>query len=175
MWMAIKPDSAEKYTVYQVVGWNYFFGLPALSARPDIPDRQWFGQKPQLVKDIRGMEAEKLIPKIEQVIHDYPYAKDYTLWPGPNSNTFIAYIGRQVPELRLVMPPNAIGKDYLGISDKFFACAPSGTGYQFSFYGLLGFMLAKQEGLEINILGLVTGFSPAQHAFILSGIGYLPY
>jgi hypothetical protein len=29
----------------------------------------------------------------------YPYPNEYRAWPGPNSNTFTAYIAREVPEL----------------------------------------------------------------------------
>ena len=44
----------------------------------------------------------------------YPYADSYRVWPGPNSNTFTAFVLREVPELRVDLPPTAIGKDYLG-------------------------------------------------------------
>ena len=30
-WIATKPKNAEQYTVYQVVGWNLYRNLPALS------------------------------------------------------------------------------------------------------------------------------------------------
>ena len=42
----------------------------------------------------------------------YPWANEYTLVPGPNSNTFPAWIGLQVPELELNMPFRAIGSGY---------------------------------------------------------------
>src|SRR5690348_14286928 len=29
-WVAVKPKGATKYTVYQVIGWRLFYGLPAL-------------------------------------------------------------------------------------------------------------------------------------------------
>jgi hypothetical protein len=34
------------------------------------------------------------------------------MWPGPNSNTFTAAVLRAVPELAILLPPNAIGKDF---------------------------------------------------------------
>ena len=55
---------------------------------------------------------------------------EYTLWPGPNSNTFVAWITRAVPELKVDLPATAIGKDYLG--GRMFSSAPSGSGFQFS-------------------------------------------
>ena len=35
--------------------------------------------------------------------------------------------------------------------------SPSGTGFQFSIYGLLGLTLGLNEGIEVNIIGLNFG------------------
>lgn len=172
-WMAVKPENAKYYTVYQVIGWRLFNGLPPLMAEKDIPDRYWFNHKPEVVYDLRGDKAQACVEKIAKAAKSYPYA-NYDVWPGPNSNTFPAYIARQVPELKFAVPSNAIGKDFLP-RYTFFAPAPSGTGYQFSLLGLLGIMLAKDEGLEINILGLVYGISPTQRAIKLPGIGEITF
>ncbi len=40
-------------------------------------------------------------------------ANEYTALPGPNSNTFPAWIARAVPELGLELPFSAIGKGYI--------------------------------------------------------------
>ncbi len=170
LWMSVKPKDAKTYTVYQVIGWRIWQGLPALVAQTDIPDRYWYDQKPTIILDLEGEKAEKLIPKITDAVASYPYPSRYTAWPGPNSNTFIAYIAREIPELTLALPGNAIGKDYLS-STKFFSRTPSGTGYQFSFFGILGITLAVQEGFEINLLGLVYGISPATLTLKLPGFG----
>ena len=66
---------------------------------------------------------------------EYPYANTYTLWPGPNSNTFVAWIARAVPDLEVDLPATAIGKDYI---ESIVSTAPSGSGFQFSLRGLLG-------------------------------------
>ena len=80
------------------------------------------------------------------------------MWPGPNSNTFTAWVGRKIPELRLDLPSTAIGKDFLGTD--LFSSAPSGTGYQLSVFGIFGVLLAAEEGVEVNIAGLVFGLDP---------------
>jgi hypothetical protein len=169
-WIAIKPQNAKSYTVYQVIGWLLFRNLPPLSIHEDIPDRYWFDQKPQIILDIRGKVAEDLIPQIVTAAAAYPYPNEYRYWPGPNSNTFTAFIGHQVPALQLALPSNAVGKDYLP-HFSFFQRAPSGTGYQFSIYGVLGITLALREGLEINLLGLVYGVSPLLGTIKLPGFG----
>lgn len=169
-WIAVKRENATRYKVYDVVGWRLFQNKPVLATNEDIPDRHWFDQKPMLILDIRGEKAAELIPQIESVVATYPYPTTYHYWPGPNSNTFIAYVARHVPGMRLALPASAIGKDYL-VSDRLFALAPSGTGYQFSLFGVFGVMLALHEGLEVNFLGLVYGISPYERAIKLPGFG----
>ncbi|WP_428775445.1 DUF3750 domain-containing protein, partial [Vibrio sp.] len=76
------------------------------------PDRYWYGAKPEKVLSIKGDKAQQLIPKIVTAATRYPWADEYTLFPGPNSNTFPAWIGIQVPELELQLPFRAIGSGY---------------------------------------------------------------
>ena len=78
----------------------------------DIPDRLWYDAVPELLVDVRGEGVDELI-KNRQGCKKLS-RNTYSVWPGPNSNTFIAWIGRIVPELRLDLPPTAIGKDWLG-------------------------------------------------------------
>ncbi len=91
-----------------------------------------------------------------QAVASYPYPDTYTAWPGPNSNTFIAHLGREIPALRLTLPPLAIGKDFLP-DGGIVARTPSGTGVQLSLGGVLGVLAGRDEGFELNVLGLVTG------------------
>lgn len=172
-WIAVKPKNAKQYTVYQIIGWRYFRNLPALSIEADIPDRIWFNQKPKIIYEIRGVNAEKLIPKINEAANRYPYANNYVTWPGPNSNTFVAYIARAIPEMKLALPSNAIGKDFTG--NHILIRAPSGTGYQLTIFGCFGIMLALKEGFEINLLGFVYGISPAMLTIKLPAIGDISF
>jgi hypothetical protein len=74
--------------------------------------------------------------------------------------------------LRVELPATAIGKDYPvngNIVDK----APSGSGLQLSLYGVLGVLMAKQEGFEINLLGLSFGVDFNRPALKLPFIGRL--
>ena len=114
-----------------------------------------------------------IIAKLAAAVASYPDADTYRAWPGPNSNTFLAHLGREIPELRLTLPPTAIGKDYLP-DGRIFARTPSGTGYQASIAGLLGLIAGGDEGFELNVLGLVTGFDLARPALKLPGIGRVP-
>jgi len=171
-WIAFKPKGVADYTRVEVIGWYARRGGSALVMRNGNPDNEWFGSKPELLIDHRGEAAAALIPKILAAAKAYPYPTDYRVWPGPNSNTFTAFIARQVPELRLELPPLAVGKDYLG-GGTIAGVAPSGTGYQLSLFGLAGVLVAVDEGIEINLLGLIFGIDPMDLAIKLPGLGSL--
>jgi hypothetical protein len=132
-------------------------------------DGYWAGNPPKIVADRRGPAVEGLIDRVEAAIERYPFPDQYRSWPGPNSNSFIAHIARSVPELGLELPPTAIGKDYLGTG--VFAPTPSGTGYQLSLFGVLGLALGREEGFELNLLGLTLGLDPLDLAIKLPGVG----
>jgi hypothetical protein len=156
-WVAVKPTGAPSWTVYEIIGWRLRWSDSALVIRERQPDALWFGSQPELYADKRGPGVEELIKRIDKAAHDYPYAKTYTLWPGPNSNTFTAWIARSVPELQVDLPATAVGKDYIG--SNFVSTAPSGSGFQFSVAGLLGVSAGPVDGFELNLLGLNFGAS----------------
>ena len=171
-WIALKPADAPRYTRYDVVGFGVANGAPAVRVDRMGPDNYWFGARPELILDRRGEGTGRLIDKVRDAIASYPYPNEYRAWPGPNSNTFVAYIARAVPELGLALPSNAIGKDYLP-GGALVAAAPSGTGYQLSLFGTLGILAARKEGIELNILGLNLGIDFATPGVMLPGIGRL--
>ncbi|MBI2090374.1 MAG: DUF3750 domain-containing protein [Deltaproteobacteria bacterium] len=171
-WIATKPEKAPHFTVHQVVGWRVFRNLPAVFSEAAVPDRNWFGNPPAIIAELRGKEAAQAIVKITQAVESYPYVHEYRLWPGPNSNTFTAYVARQVPELQLQLPVMAIGKDF-PVNGTLLDRAPSGTGFQLSFFGLLGVLIAQQEGVEVNVLGLSFGVDVFRPALKLPFVGRL--
>jgi hypothetical protein len=170
-WIAVKPAGAKAYTVYEVMD-SYFRRTGfAVVARKRVPDARWFGNAPELLADKRGEGVDALIKRIDQAAREYPYAHEYVVWPGPNSNTFTAYVARAVPELEADLPPTAIGKDYLG--NRLLAKAPSGSGLQVSLFGLLSVLVSGVEGFEVNVLGLGFGVDPFSLAIRLPLLGRL--
>src|SRR5437763_8180937 len=154
-WLAAKPAEAARYTRYEVIGWFAREGGSSVSiAHSRAPDAEWYVAAPALIRDLRGDEAEPVIAKLPQAIASYAFANSYRAWPGPNSNTFLAHLGRQIPALGLTLPSNAIGKDYLPVG-QILARTPSGTGFQFSLSGAFGVAAGLDEGVELNVLGLV--------------------
>jgi Protein of unknown function (DUF3750) len=172
-WVAVKPADAAAFAVYEVTGWRLRRTGTAVSVSDRAPDARWFGNAPKLLAELRGEGVDAIIARIEQAVRAYPYARRYRVWPGPNSNTFTAFILREVPELKADLPPTAIGKDYLGMS--LVARSPSGTGAQFSLLGVLGILVGVEEGLEVNILGLTFGIDPKQLAIKLPLAGQLGF
>jgi hypothetical protein len=170
-WVAVKPANAQAYTVYEVIGWRLRWADSVVAIHARAADARWYGNAPELYSDKRGEEAEKLIPRIDAAARSYPYANEYSAWPGPNSNTFVAWITRAVPELETDLPPTAIGKDYLGNS--IIGSAPSGSGVQFSIAGLFALTASGVEGFELNLLGLTFGINPFDPSLKLPVVGRL--
>jgi len=158
-WVAVKATDALEWTVYEVIGWRLRYSESVVAIRHRNPDAPWVGSLPELYAEKRGPGVDELIRRVDQAARSYPYAKEYTLWPGPNSNTFTAWIGRSVPELELDLPATAIGKDFIG--DSVISTAPSGRGFQFSIAGLLGFSASGASGFELNLLSLNFGVGPS--------------
>ena len=170
-WVATKAAHAKAWTVYEVIGWRLRWSDNVIAIHERAPDARWYGNAPELLADKRGTGVEALIAKIDAAARAYPHAHEYVMWPGPNSNTFTAWIARSVPELKLDLPPTAIGKDFVG--GRVLATAPSGSGVQLTLAGLLALTASGVEGLEFNLLGLTFGINPFEPALKLPILGRL--
>ncbi|MGC3964927.1 MAG: DUF3750 domain-containing protein [Rhodocyclaceae bacterium] len=170
-WIIYKRAGESHYTRFEVVGWG---GSNVIRRDYAIPDGLWFGAQPQLIVDQRGPAVSAMIDRIDAAIASYPFPHTYRSYPGPNSNTFIAHIGREVPELGLDLPANAIGKDYRAITNPV-GLSPSGKGVQASLLGLLGLSIGLEEGIEFNLLGLDFGIDLNRPALRLPFIGRLGF
>lgn len=170
-WMAVKKADEQHFTRIEVMGWKVRRGGKAVRVKQGLADGWWYGNRPYLLRDIRGADdVDELVDRLLTAAASYPYDHVYNVWPGPNSNTFIAWLARQAPELQLELPATAIGKDYLP-AWHWLASAPSGTGGQVSIAGLGGILIGREEGLELNFLGLTVGVDFMPFAIKLPGIG----
>ncbi len=169
-WITVKAAGAPAFTRYEVIGWGVDRGAPAVRVDRAGPDDYWFGARPDLLVDLHGAAVNALIPRVVAAVASYPYPSSYRLWPGPNSNTFTAHVGRAIPELRLELPPTAIGKDFLP-RGSVAARTPAGRGVQLSLFGLAGLLVGLDEGIELNLLGLTIGVDVKDPALKLPGIG----
>lgn len=109
-WIATRSSDEAGYTIDQVIGWRLRRTGSAHTQHQGIPDTPWFGNEAILLHEIHGPGAERLIPKVRAAINDYPFKNQYTMFPGPNSNSFTEWVAQEVPEMELQLPTKAIGR-----------------------------------------------------------------
>jgi hypothetical protein len=166
-WIVVKPEGARDYTRWDYTAW----GAP-IRVNGFVPDGRWFGRDPQLVFAADGDAAAALIPRMQEAVDAYRWRDrgDYRVWPGPNSNTFVAAVLDAVPEAQAVLPPTAIGKDYPH-DGWWLRRTASGTGLRLTLGGYAGLTIGWVEGIEVNILGGVAGIDVRRPAVKLPGLG----
>lgn len=129
-WIVVKDRGAKSYQRFDKVGW----GLP-IRVNGYAPDGRWFGNDIEPVFAADGIEAEKLIPRILAAVDAYAYKNrgDYSAWPGPNSNTFVASVLAAVPDERRLDRPRAVAHRRAGESGRLsgrHVCLGGGRGVQ---------------------------------------------
>jgi hypothetical protein len=166
-WIVLKEQGASQYSRYDYTAWGDPVRIDGFA-----PNGRWFGALPDTVLSVDGGEAQRLIPKIRSVIENYRFRSygDYQPWPGPNSNTFVQTALNAVPELNVVLPPTAIGKDY-PYDGSWYGVTPSHTGVFVTLGGYLGLRLGWVEGFEVNLLGGVIGIDFRRPALKLPALG----
>jgi Protein of unknown function (DUF3750) len=168
-WIVLKRAGAPRWTRYDVVGW----GSPVrVNGYP--PDGRWYGNEPELIGRAEGASAEAAIPKMIEAIRTYRWRHpgDYRIWPGPNSNTFVATVLASVPELGIRQPATAIGKTWPA-NGAILALAPDKRGFRFSLWGVAGLDVGWTDGIELTLAGLTAAIDLRRPALELPGIGRL--
>ncbi len=166
-WIVVKDAGASAYQRFDYTAW----GQPIWIDR-FVPDGRWFGSVPDTIVAADGPAAEAMIPRIRETIRTYRYAQpgDYTVWPGPNSNTFVAAVMSAVPEMAASLPATAIGKDF-PYDGRWIGVTPSRTGLRLNLGGYVGLTVGWVEGLEVNLLGAVAGLDLRRPALKLPALG----
>ena len=129
---ACRRDRSHPHDVIVALGtWN------VVRRNYAVARRALFGAVPRVLVEHRGEGAEAMIGQIEAAVASYPHADEYRSYPGPNSNTFLAHIGREVPALRPTCRRTRSART-IAPSTRPLGVSPSGSGLQFSLLGLLG-------------------------------------
>ncbi|MEM7069350.1 MAG: DUF3750 domain-containing protein [Pseudomonadota bacterium] len=170
-WIVTKEANSKRYNRYDKVGW----GSP-IRVNNYAADANWYSNPPVILKTFHGKEAQLLIPKIEAAVKSYPHSRhgNYSIWPGPNSNSFIAHVLNEVPELDLVLPANAIGRDFIS-GGEYILIDPDWMNIQVNLDGYLGFAIGKRSGLELQFMGLVAGLDFSKPGIKLPGFGTISF
>lgn len=166
-WIVIKPAGDPRYTRYDKVGWGSPIRENAYPA-----DGRWYSNTPDILLALHGDDAARLIPRIGAAVKDYPHAErgDYTIWPGPNSNSFVAHVLRTVPELGITLPPEAVGRDYRPWGE-FVTLSSDWRNLELSLGGYAGLAVGTLHGVEIRLGGLVFGLDIVHPGLKLPGFG----
>ncbi len=166
-WIVLKPAGDAAYTRYDYTAW----GDP-VRVNGFVADGRWFGKPPLLVFAADGEQAAALVAAMQAAIDGYAWRRlgDYTAWPGPNSNTFVAAVLDAVPQVGVALPPLAIGKDY-PYDGRWLRLTPSRTGLRLSLGGYAGLTVGWVEGIELSIAGAVAGLDLRRPALKLPGLG----
>lgn len=123
-----------------------------VSADEVFADERW-GRAVEVIAAEAGEGARRLANavRLRAAVYD---GRTYRAWPGPNSNTFVESVLREVDGLSAVLDHNAVGKDWalpgrVGLT---------GTGYGVELETpLVGVQLGLLEGVELHLLGLTAG------------------
>jgi hypothetical protein len=166
-WIVLKPAGSASYERFDKVGWGSPIrrnGYPA--------DARWYSNPPRLVAALHGTEATAAIAQVRAAIAAYPFAArgGYTIFPGPNSNSFVAYVLRHVPQLGAVLPPAAVGRDF-PVDGRLVDLDREAGELSLSLFGYAGLRLGARSGLEVNFLGLVAGVDPVRLALKIPAFG----
>lgn len=170
-WLVLKKPGAVSYDRYDVVGW----GTPVRKNAYDY-DGRWYSNTPVIVGEIHGEQAAVLIPQIEKTIQDYPYAKpgNYVLWPGPNSNSFVAHVLRANPQTGIILPANAVGRDF-PTEGRLVSVDDDWKNLRLTLFGYVGVAAGARSGFEIQFMGLVAGFDVLHPGLKVPGFGTVSF
>jgi Protein of unknown function (DUF3750) len=116
------------------------------------PDCGVGGGASRLAAEWDGSAAQAICAVLMKA-QDYPHWDRYRAWPGPNSNTFVAWVLREAG-LHYSYDPRAIGKDYMGLLGMRRSSRPPCAQLETS---LLGVRIGLHDGVEVHLLGLTCG------------------
>ena len=133
---------------------------------------RWGDRAVHLHQVVRGEEARRIGEELVRLARGYADAAVYNGWPGPNSNTFVERLGRQVDGLRFQLHHDAVGKDCEWLLRV--GLTASGTGVELE-TPLLGLQVGLEEGIELHLLQLTFGvdlWPPALELPFLPRLGF---
>jgi hypothetical protein len=184
-WIALHPwflcydSDLERWESWEVHAWRemsegvlsrtvmreYSDGRPPLEAEYRIVNMNSIRLREELVSvrtgssavvlcEWRGEEARRLLEVMRRP-DDYPYRDTYRVWPGPNSNTYCAWVLREAGK-SFDLHPMMIGKDYCGWLGFGASVSTTRTGLQLE-SPLVGLKVGLLDGAELHVLTLTFG------------------
>jgi len=118
------------------------------------PDSDVGGGAPRVEREWHGSDARALLAVLRRP-GDYPHRNTYVAVPGPDCNTYVAWVLREAG-VSADLDPRALGKDYLGPVGV--ARTTTGTGVQAE-TSLLGVKVGVQDGVELHFVNFTGGIN----------------
>jgi hypothetical protein len=116
------------------------------------PDSGTGGGPYRVFAEWRGEPARRILTALSQS-PNYPHRHRYLAWPGPNSNTYIAWVLREA-QVPVHFHPMAVGRSYRGTLWGGLTMTCSGVQVESSLLGLEAGLL---DGVEIHFLCFTLG------------------
>lgn len=119
----------------------------------DVDEKERWGERVRILSQTDAVKHPNVFNDIRVFSKSYDDSV-YRSYPGPNSNTFVEKMAREVDGVNVILDHNAIGKEngfYLGKTS-------GGTGLKAQ-TPIAGIALGLKEGVEVSALGLSAGVS----------------
>jgi hypothetical protein len=116
------------------------------------PEEGVGGGPPHTEREWRGDEARAILAALNRSA-TYPHRGEYLAWPGPNSNTYPAWVLREAG-VSADLDPRAVGRDYHGRAGV--GRTTTATGFAAE-SPLLGGKVGLEDGAELHFLGFTVG------------------
>ena len=113
LWFTVSDAESERCDRWEVWQTPDTGGLSFghLHCNLQEPDAGVGGGPTRIAARWTGEEASRLLVALTQSADHYPYLDRYRAWPGPNSNTFAAWVLRRAG-VAFQLPWKAHGKNY---------------------------------------------------------------
>ena len=109
-WFVVSDDSGRhRWEVWQTKNAGGFC-IGHVHRDLKDPDAGVGGGPSRVAAEWEGDKALRIAAVLEK-IQDYPYCERYRYWPGPNSNTFVAWVLREAG-IEQVLDPRAFGRKF---------------------------------------------------------------
>ncbi len=119
----------------------------------DLHTRERWGERVRVLSHSDGSGNPNLASDIRAFATHYDDSV-YRSYPGPNSNTFVEKMLRDVEGVSAILDHNAIGKENGFYAGK----TAGGTGLKLQ-TPIVGLAIGLKEGIEVSALGLSAGVS----------------
>lgn len=146
----------DGWTRVEVISQNSGVRIQRIPTPEAHSDERFGGRQVHVLGLYKGESARVMGDALLARAPDFPYADYYSPWPGPNSNTFVDWLSKEVSGLAVVPYPTALGKDYPRNGWIDAGITSTRTGLELELM-VLGVQAGLIEGVELHVLGLTLG------------------